>query len=122
MIEPYQQGEFDALCGIYSIINAFRKTLGHDQRLPDAAWEALFAGLIEEIDQKVGLTVAMIDGLATMQVFALVQFAAALMRQDHGITLDWHRPFISQPRQPLQTILTQLQVYTEQDFSAVLVD
>lgn len=121
MIEPYQQGEFDALCGIYAIINAFRKVLGNDRRLPGAAWESLFSCLIEEADEKVGLTEAITEGLATMQVYDLVQLAIASLQQDHGVALDWNRPFVGRPKQTLQDVLTQLKVYTEQEFSAVLI-
>ena len=120
MIEPYQQGEFDALCGIYAIINASRKALGHDQRLPDAAWEALFASLIEQIDERVGLAVAMSDGLATMEMLGLVRFAAAVVRQEHGRNIEVCRPLLRSRKPSLAVCINQLRDYAEQKDTAIL--
>lgn len=118
---PYEQGEFDALCGIYAIINAFRKALGHDHRLPDAAWEALFTGLIEQIDKSVGLTVAMSDGLAPMEVLGLVRFATEAVRQDHGLVIETRRPLLHSRKPSLAVCINQLRNYAEQRGTAVLI-
>ncbi len=47
--KPFEQGDLDGLCGVYTVVNAVRLAAHPHRRLPAAECRGLFAALLAEL-------------------------------------------------------------------------
>ena len=91
--KPFQQGDLDALCGVYALINALRlgnQTLTHPKRID---WEALFAAILQDIAKKSILANAAIWGLSAAQLRGRVRIAHRWLKAEYGLTIELSQPW-----------------------------
>ena len=74
-IEPYRQGNLDALCSLYALINAIR--LAHDGQLTVHAEKRLFRLGLEFLHTRRILRVVATNGLAAPQFVAMAHHLAS---------------------------------------------
>src|SRR5215204_1161541 len=119
---PFQQGDLDGLCGIYSVINAIRLATEDETRdLPDAALQELFFTLLLEADAVVGRVEAVGLGIDPQPLFRVAQAAVRHMADEHGLQLTvTHALRRGEPR-TFDTILRRLTELSQQPRSAVLI-
>lgn len=88
LIEPYQQGELDALCSIYSIINAIHWVC-HDQTpLSTKLTNDMFKNAIRHLNRKGRLERTAWNGLGDKAWFNLIQDMIKFIEQRSGIRLS----------------------------------
>jgi hypothetical protein len=89
VLRPYQQGQLDALCGAYSIVNAVRVLC--PELKGDAAWY-LFHHLLQSLP-KSGAEAATTasDGIGKRVFAALLKKALAEVATEHNITVTCRR-------------------------------
>jgi hypothetical protein len=78
-LEPYRQGELDALCGLYGPINALRLALANTSPLSKARCKTLLVEGAELLDRKMGFAAAAVSGIGTKRRLALVRQLAKLV-------------------------------------------
>src|SRR5215204_5268114 len=119
---PFQQGDLDGLCGIYSVINAIRLATEDETRdLPDAALQELFFTLLLEADAVVGTVEAVGLGIDPKPLFRVAQAAVRHMADEHGLRLGvTHAIRRGEPR-TFDAILRRLTELADQPRSAVLI-
>lgn len=88
-IEPYLQGDLDALCGTYAIINACALILPH------LRGTEFFANLFDDLVKASGsrATSFLLHGLGIADVERLLEAAKHSVRRRLSLTLTWSRPF-----------------------------
>ena len=86
---PYQQGDLDGLCGVYSIVNAVRALcpeLDHE----GAEW--LFAHLMQSLSEAgVDLSIAVVSGIGRVELGRLIGAAIAYITEELEIELTVKR-------------------------------
>ena len=87
--KPHQQGKFDGLCGVYSILNSV-KLLYH---LSQDDLGAMFRSLCESLPDK--FPQALCDGFGVPEIRRLLNYSVAYVAEQHGYDdLHWRRPFL----------------------------
>jgi hypothetical protein len=81
---PYRQGHLDAMCGIYSLVNATRLVM----RFNEEESYTLFWRILAQIERRKRLSLAISDGLYPADVNWLLK---KLVSRRYG--LAWYRPF-----------------------------
>lgn len=120
-LRPYRQGELDALCGPYSIINAFPWCLGdHPLAAKGPHWAAPFALLHDYAVKELGYLGLGASGLSLNGMIWLLRTAQNHMGDEHGISFQTHRPFaLGRPRQ-VEDIATTIAEHLLRPHSAVI--
>src|SRR5215204_4281524 len=119
---PFQQGDLDGLCGIYSVINAIRLATEDETRdLPDAALQELFFTLLLEADAVVGRVEAVGLGIDPQPLFRVAQAAVRHMADEHGLRLTVTHAIRRGAPRTFEAILRRLTELTQQPRSAVLI-
>jgi len=70
-MKPYQQGDLDSFCGLYSIINATQLVVG--SKITSAECERLLSKSIALIEQKRKISEVIIAGLGTRQILKIME-------------------------------------------------
>jgi hypothetical protein len=87
--KPDQQGKFDGLCGIYSVLNSVKWLY----RLREQQLDRLFHALCESIADK--FPEALWEGLGVPEMQRLLRFAQTHLVEKHGTSdLTWHMPLM----------------------------
>jgi len=83
---PYQQGELDGLCGVYSVVNGVRLALKDraDEFTPED-WQAFFQVLMLATDRVVGAAQVAGCGIRPNPLLRIVKIAARHMADEHVI-------------------------------------
>jgi hypothetical protein len=88
--KPYQQGQFDGLCGIYAILNSIKWLY----RLDEAAIEAMFRHLCDALPPGT-FPKALWEGLGVPELRSLLNTSAAHLAKKHGYAdFCWRLPFL----------------------------
>lgn len=90
--KPYKQGDLDALCGLYSIINACRiacKSPAINKRLD--AWK-MFSCLVGALEERGKVTNVLLHGIGTRDHRHLLKTADLYLTRNHGLNLLVERP------------------------------
>lgn len=104
-IEPYDQGELDYLCGVYSIVNAIRLAREANAPMAPRHTKLLFEQAIDFLFQKNALHPAVIDGItirrwrklavllakkaSTKDVVIVVEFPPKGLKRSPSALVDW---------------------------------
>lgn len=121
-LQPYQQGELDALCGVYAVVNLVRLVAAPYRRLTRSACWELFGELMAELGERGRLPAAVTEGCGTGQVVRLVARARRWLRDRYGLELRVERPFVGKDRrqQAGDLLLPMLARHLEEPARAVL--
>src|SRR5690242_7486380 len=91
MIKPWRQGDLDALCGVYAVINALR--LIAPDRVDDRISDALFRALLRNFAAENGLFAAAVDGISDRSMGTNLTVACDLLnRRRPRIPVQWSQP------------------------------
>lgn len=93
MLEPYQQGELDNLCGIYAIVNASLWGLRNERPLSDKECKVLFYFLAQSADSTGLLNRALKRGLTTPKLSNLLKQTQSKLQDQFGVELTIKKPF-----------------------------
>lgn len=91
--KPFRQGDLDALCGVYALINAVRQgtqTLAPPKRID---WEGLFAAILQDIAKKSTLANSAIWGLSPSQLRGRVRVAHRWLKAEYGLAIELSQPW-----------------------------
>lgn len=101
-LRPYRQGDLDALCGPYAIVNAFRWCLGdHPIAAKGPHWASLFGVLHDYAVKELGYLGLASSGLSLNGMIWMLRTAQEHMRDEHELSFASHRPFARRrPQQP----------------------
>ena len=131
--QPYQQGELDSLCALYSIVNAVgvavrkRPEPGSEKsqslrmrRLADKHADRLFEHLARAADRLVGLTTVLERGIKTPTVGKLLTSADRHLCLRHHTRLLWSKPFHREPLVDPERLVSRLGRHLEAPHTAVV--
>ena len=90
---PFRQGDLDALCGCYAVVNAVRLAALPRRRLGRAACLELFAELVDELAEAGRLRAFVTGGVGTGTLARLLRRAKRWLDAEHGLALEVGRPF-----------------------------
>jgi hypothetical protein len=91
--QPFRQGDLDALCGCYAVVNAVRLAALPRRRLGRAACLGLFAALVDELAEAGRLRAFVTGGVGTGVLARLLRRAERWLDAEHGLALEVSRPF-----------------------------
>jgi hypothetical protein len=92
-LRPYQQGEFDNLCGVYAVLNAIRLVAAPYHHLPRTACVELFSELTCPGAGRDLVRVAITEGLGTRDVARVIDRGAFWLLREYDLHLRVERPF-----------------------------
>lgn len=121
-LQPYRQGELDALCGVYAVVNLVRLVAAPYQRLTrSASWE-LFGELMAELGERGRLPAAVTEGCGTGPMVHMVGRARRWLGDRYGLELRVERPFVGRTKrqQAGDQLLPMLARHMEEPARAVL--
>jgi hypothetical protein len=120
-LAPYQQGELDALCGLYAIINATRLALSPTKCMKSADFGHFFNFLIGRLHADRILRDAITDGLSA-EMSRLLMKADRWLRSEFGVALKYKRPHYHSPYVSRSRVVRSLAMHlAEPNTSAILV-
>ena len=90
---PFRQGDLDALCGAYAVVNAVRLAALPHRRLRHAACAALFAELVDELAEAGRLRAFVTGGMGAGRVARLLRRARVWLDVEFDLRLKVSRPF-----------------------------
>ena len=90
---PFRQGDLDALCSCYAMVNAVRLAALPRRRLGRAACLGLFAALVDELAEAGRLRAFVTGGVGTGVLARLLRRAERWLDAEHGLALEVSRPF-----------------------------
>jgi hypothetical protein len=85
---PFRQGDLDALCGAYAVVNAVRLAALPRRRLGRAACLELFAALVDELAEAGRLRAFVTGGMNTGTLARLLRRAKRWLDAEHGLALE----------------------------------
>lgn len=92
LVEPWEQGELDGLCGIYAIINAMKVlALSRGRQYSDADGAKLFKDSVRYLHKRNQLPHALWDGTSIMHVRDFLGIAKRFMRNQYELDIVWRR-------------------------------
>lgn len=120
-LRPYRQGDLDALCGLYTVINSIRWCLrDYDIAKQGPHWMELFAELSDYAVKEIGHLSISSMGLGLNAMIWLMRTAQEHMRTVHGINIRTKRPFaLSKPSELNQPALA-IENHLQNDSSSTL--
>lgn len=120
-LRPYRQGDLDALCGLYTVINSIRWCLrDYDIAKQGPHWMELFAELSDYAVKEIGHLSISSMGLGLNAMIWLMRTAQEHMRNVHGINIRTKRPFaLSKPSELNQPALA-IENHLQNDSSSTL--
>jgi hypothetical protein len=87
--KPDQQGKFDGLCAVYSILNSIKLLY----RVSEDDLDAMFRSLCESLPDK--FPRALWDGLGVPEIRRLLNYSVAYLAEHHQYDdLHWRLPFL----------------------------
>lgn len=113
-LEPFQQGEFDGLCAVYSVINAIRLVISARRRLTYPECCLLFKSAIQYIDDKGNLAEVMTKGTNFIFWFGIQRHLCKVASEMTGIRIKIVRPFKSSKGVTLEQLKSQTLLYLNQ--------
>ncbi|MBB3930025.1 hypothetical protein GGR25_001064 [Kaistia hirudinis] len=116
-----RQGDLDALCGVYAVINAVRRAIGTRAPLDEGELKLLFSKLMRAANKEIGALRATTYGMDAAPLWKLTGAARTHIAKRHGLELTAERPFHGQKRVPSNDVLLWLDQALPQTNSAVLV-
>ncbi len=112
---PYQQGEFDGLCAVYSTINAIRLTLAHKRPLTYKQCQTLFYEAIAFMEDKGKLSTTITAGTNFIFWFTIQNHLCKIASEITQTTIKIERPFKTSKGVYLQQLKTQLLEYNSKN-------
>lgn len=89
-INPWQQGELDGLCGIYSIINAMKHlALSRGMEFSDPSGAVLFRRMVHYLHRRNKLPHALWDGTSVTHVRDFIGEARRFMLREYGLDITY---------------------------------
>lgn len=95
-MKPFRQGDLDALCSVYAVINAARLAVG-PSRLSHDDWLQVFHTALSVLKERDVLYEVMVDGSGMGLVRWMLKAVQGDLASRWGIHLDISRPFIGKP-------------------------
>jgi hypothetical protein len=92
-LRPYKQGELDALCGVYAVVNGVRVVTAPHLHLPRSAAVDLFAELTSKAVGRKFLREAIVEGMTPKDLAPLLDRAQIWLRKNYDICLHVEQPF-----------------------------
>jgi hypothetical protein len=135
-IVPFQQGDLDGLCGLYSIVNAVavavlrhpdsRRAYDRVPRVPlrrfnERLAEQLLKSLSRGLQQFGGLPPTFDRGVRTVVLPKLLRRADRHLRLRHGTRLIWSKPFHKRKKVAPAAIVKRVRRYLREPYTAVIV-
>ncbi len=120
--KAYKQGQLDALCGLYSIINACRmmcKSPEIDKRI--SGWE-LFNFLVEALDKHRKAAEVMCYGIGNKDHLKCLKVARKYLLGKHGLLLEYKRPFRNSTAPTVSQAFTMVGQHLELPGTGALLD
>ncbi|MFT3988974.1 hypothetical protein [Aestuariivirga sp.] len=111
MRRPLQQGDGDALCGLYAVMNGLRHALAPHGGLPLDYEAAVWKGLVRFADRKWRFASLFLHGTLAIQMLGLARHGAAAASQFTGKTLkvsQLKRKDVEQAAYRLDRVVRQL--------------
>ena len=93
LLRPYRQGELDALCALYAVVNAVRLLAQPHQRMSRAACVELFASLVGSLAARGRLQRVLTEGSGCKIVARALTQADRWLGKQYDLGLRSHRPF-----------------------------
>ncbi len=112
--EPFQQGEFDGLCAVYSTINAIRLALAPKKQLTYQQCQTLFFEAIQLMESKNKLGDTLASGTNFIFWFALQRQLCRVTTELTGAIIKIERPFKSSKGVSLNQLRKQVLYYQNQ--------
>ncbi|MBA7570973.1 hypothetical protein ES708_12729 [subsurface metagenome] len=100
---PFEQGELDGLCGIYSVVNAVKLIAG---RLSEYEATVLFEKILAYIETKHSIGAIMTEGIGTRDMIGIVKH---VLRNDYGI--GYRRPFLRSKNRSFENYLEEISIF-----------
>lgn len=120
-LRPYRQGDLDALCGLYTVINSIRWCLrGHDIASQGPNWHDLFSELSDYAVKEIGHLSISSMGLGLNAMIWLMRTAQEHMRTVHGINIRTTRPFALKKPSDLNQPALAIENHLKNDNSSAL--
>ena len=120
--KAYRQGQLDALCGLYSIINACRMMC----RSPEinkrvSGWE-LFNFMVEALDKRRKAAEVMCYGIGRKDHLKCLKVARKYLLGKHGLLLEYKRPFRNVTAPTISQAFTKVGQHLELPGTGALLD
>lgn len=103
--QPFVQGDCDALCGCYCIVNAVHYLHGY---IDDEQAENIFMDILHELNDSEELLIRIEEGTGKREIRKLMDY----LKTDHHIY--WHKPFRYKTNQTLKNIWNSMSCFLEQ--------
>jgi hypothetical protein len=98
--KPYEQGELDGFCSVYSVINAAALAAAPFKHLARKDCLDLFAFLVCALKLNEQLPCVLSSGSYYPTVSRLLKAADCWLANRHRLALDYRRPFTTKPGSP----------------------
>jgi hypothetical protein len=120
-MKPFRQGNMDATCGLYAIVNSVRLSASCLKRLSVVECKELYQCLVHVSDQfEGGFAGVLCEGLGIREMKVLLKHADCWLLDRQEMTLEWSKPYTSRQRPDLMEYRTQLQDHLELGGTAIL--
>lgn len=119
-LSPLLQGELDATCGLYSIINAIRLSMRPRNQLPQRTWRRLFADMLEEVAERHNRADLCASGMNANQMVTALRCAVEIMEQRHGVLCSYSRPLLKAGRPDWLAVVDLLRRYDEPPNTSII--
>jgi hypothetical protein len=108
-VEPYQQGEFDGLCGIYAVVNALCLLVASQSPLSYAQCARLYGRGVEIVRRQDRLAFAATFGISQTLWRQLSAALCASVRRTSGLAVRSTLPFASSSRVPRARVFAAIE-------------
>ncbi len=104
-LRPYRQGDFDGLCGLYSIINATRLIAYPSDGLGEDFCDSLFGALLRYANRRIGLMPLSHHGTPQWLMGVLLKWACAYVAKRTSLKPVVTQPLLIKGQFPFDTIM-----------------
>jgi len=121
VVEPYQQGELDGLCGLYAIINAVNYCLRQSAALSEDDSQKLFDFLLRRLHDDDLLQRVFSTGIGTRMMARLLDDARSWLEDHKGVYLYCTRPSGHGSRHSVRQKLEVVSAHLHQRHTSVII-
>ena len=121
-LQPYQQGDFDGLCGLYAIINAIRLVVRPSHKAGEDFCCDLFYALLRYASRHIALKTLINHGTPQWLMRVLLKWACAYVERRTALKPEVTQPFLGQGQSPFDTVMAATRTMLAQRHSAFIVE
>ncbi len=103
-MKPYRQGQFDALCGLYAVINAALVASKPIKPLRRQDCQDLFIALVDMLVADNLLESAVTEGTTQQTMSRMLKAADTWLSENRGMHLTYRKPFHKATQVPIGTL------------------